>query len=56
MEKEEVEEVVIDAATYSIVQRVFRGKHKTSQEERQKAYEIWDKVFREGRKIVDVRK
>jgi len=56
MEKEEVEEVVIDAATYSIVQRVFRGKHKTSQEERQKAYEIWDRVFREGRKIVDVRK
>jgi len=56
MEKEEVEEVVIDAATYSIVQRVFRGKHKTSQEERQKAYEVWDKVFREGRKIVDVRK
>ena len=56
MEKEEVEEVVIDAATYSIVQRVFRGKHKTSQEERQRAYQVWDKVFREGRKIVDVRK
>jgi len=56
MEKEEIEEVVVDAATYNVVQRVFRGKHKTSQEERKQAYEIWDRVFREGRKIVDVRR
>jgi uridylate kinase len=56
MEKEEVEEVVVDAATYNIVQRVFRGKHKTSQEERQRAYQVWDRVFAAGRKIVDVRK
>lgn len=56
MEREEIEEVVVDRVTYDIVQRVFRGKHKTSQEERAKAYEVWEKVFREGRKIVDVRK
>jgi hypothetical protein len=56
MEGEEVEEVVVDAATYSIVQRVFRGKHRTSQEERAKAYQVWGKIFREGRKIVDVRR
>ena len=56
MEREEIEEVVVDRVTYDIVQRVFRGKHKTSQEERAKAYEVWDKVFKEGRKIVDVRR
>jgi hypothetical protein len=56
MEGEEVEEVVVDKATYEVVQRVFRGKHRTSQEERQKAYSVWEKVFREGRKIVDVRR
>jgi hypothetical protein len=56
MEKEEVEEVVVDKATYEVVQRVFRGKHRTSQEERQKAYETWDRVFAAGRKVVDVRK
>jgi hypothetical protein len=56
MEKEEVEEVVVDKATYEVVQRVFRGKHRTSQEERRQAYETWDRVFAAGRKVVDVRK
>jgi hypothetical protein len=56
MEREEVEEVVVDKATYEVVQKVFRGKHKTSQEERQKAYSVWEKIFREGRKVVDVRR
>jgi RNA polymerase-interacting CarD/CdnL/TRCF family regulator len=56
MEKEEIEEVVVDKVTYDVVQKVFRGKHKTSQEERRQAYEVWEKIFREGRKIVDVRR
>jgi hypothetical protein len=56
MEKEEVEEVVVDKATYEVVQRVFRGKHRTSQEERRQAYETWDRVFAAGRKVVDVRR
>jgi len=56
MEREEVEEVIVDRATYEVVQRVFRGKHKTSPDERQRAYETWEKIFREGRKIVDVRR
>jgi hypothetical protein len=56
MEREEIEEVVVDRVTYDIVQRVFRGKHKTSQEERAKAYEVWDRIFKEGKKIVDVRR
>jgi hypothetical protein len=56
MEKEEIEEVVVDAATYDAVQRVFRRKRKTSPDERQRAYQVWEKVFREGRKVVDVRR
>jgi hypothetical protein len=56
MEREMVEEVIVDKAAYEVIQRVFRGKHRTSPDERAKAYSVWDRVFREGRKIVDVRK
>jgi uncharacterized protein YhbP (UPF0306 family) len=56
MEKEEIEEVIVDRVTYDIVQRVFRGKHRTSPEERRKAYQVWERVFATGRKIVDVRR
>ena len=56
MERGEVEEVVVDAATYNVIQRVFRGKHRTSQEERAKAYQVWERIFKEGRKVVDVRR
>jgi hypothetical protein len=56
IEKEEIEEVVIDGDTYNVLQKVFRSNCETSQEEKQKAYQVWDKVFAAGRKIVDVRR
>jgi hypothetical protein len=53
-EAAKVPEVRVSKEDYAAMYAVFRVKKKVPEDARRRAYEAWDRVFAEGRKIVSV--